>query len=97
MIPPNHSSLIVATFHDDKTLITFENTTGHTQHISKGAKVAILDMRSKDGGMTNFKWDIPTDNEGNLVLYAHTFASTLEPMKLAAVLTLGLIKQKRRD
>ena len=74
---------VVATFHDDKTLITFENTTGHTQYISKGTKVAILDMRSKDGGMTNFQWDIPTDNEGNLVLYAHTFASTLEPTKLA--------------
>ena len=70
-------------FHDDKTLITFENTTGRTQYISKGAKVAILDMRSKDGGMTNFEWDIPTDDEGNLVLYAHTFASTLEPTKLA--------------
>ena len=74
---------IVATFHNDKTLITFENTTGHTQHISKGAKVAILDMRSKDGGMTNFEWDIPTDDEGNLVLYAHTFATTLELTKLA--------------
>ena len=75
--------LVVATFHDDKTLITFENTTGHTQYISKGAKVAILDMRSKDGGMTNFEWDIPTDDEGNLVLYIHSFASTLELMKLA--------------
>ena len=32
--------------------------------------------------MTNFEWDIPTDDEGNLVLYAHTFASTLEPTKL---------------
>ena len=64
-------------------MITFENTTGHTQYISKGAKVAILDMRSKDGGMTNFEWDIPTDDEGNLVLYAHRFASTLEPTKLA--------------
>ena len=74
---------IVATFHNDKTLITFENTTGQTQYISKGAKVAVLDMRSKDGGMTNFEWDIPTDDEGNLVLYAHTFASTLEPTKLA--------------
>ena len=73
----------VATFHNDKTLITFENTTGQTQHISKGAKVAVLDMRSKDGGMTNFEWDIPTDDEGNLVLYAHTFASSLEPTKLA--------------
>ena len=40
-------------------------------------------MRSKDGGMTNFEWDILTDDEGNLVLYAHTFASTLEPTKLA--------------
>ena len=74
---------IVATFHNDKTLITFENTTGQTQYITKGAKVAVLDMRSKDGGMTNFEWDIPTDDEGNLVLYAHTFASSLEPTKLA--------------
>ena len=40
-------------------------------------------MRSKDGGMTNFEWDIPTNDEGNLVLYAHTFASSLEPTKLA--------------
>ena len=46
---------IVATFHNDKTLITFENTTGQTQYISKGAKVAILNMHSKDGGMTNFE------------------------------------------
>ena len=45
---------IVATFHNDKTLITFENTTGLTQYISKGAKVAILDMRSKDGGNDEF-------------------------------------------
>ena len=74
---------IVATFHNDKTLVTFHNTTDQTQYISKGAKVAVLDMRSKDGGMTNFEWDIPTDDEGNLVLYAHTFASTLEPTKLA--------------
>ena len=73
---------IVATFHNDKTLITFENTTDQTQYISKGAKVAVLDMRSKDGGMTNFEWDIPTDDEGNLALYAHTFASSLEPTKL---------------
>ena len=74
---------IVATFHDDKTLIMFENMMGQTQYISKGAKVMILDMRSKDGGMTNFEWDIPIDDDGNLVLYAHTFASTLEPTKLA--------------
>ena len=74
---------IVATFHNDKTLITFKNTTGQTQYISKGAKVAVLDMRSKDGGMTNFEWHIPTDDEGNLVLYAHTFPSSLEPTKLA--------------
>ena len=74
---------IVATFHNDKTLITFENTTGQTQYITKGAKVAVLDMRSKDGGMTNFEWEIPTDDEGNLVFYAHTFASSLEPTKIA--------------
>ena len=75
--------LIVSMFHNDKMLITFENTTGQTQYISKGAKVALPDMRSKDGGMTNFEWDIPTNDEGNLVLYAHTFASSLEPTKLA--------------
>ena len=75
--------LIVATFHNDKMLITFENTTVQTQYISKGAKVTVLDMRSKDGGMTNFEWDIPTDDEGNLGLYVHTFVSTLEPTKLA--------------
>ena len=74
---------IVATFYNDKTLITFENTTGQTQYITKGAKVAVLDMRSKDGGITNFEWDIPTDDDGNLVMYAHTFASSLEPTKLA--------------
>ena len=73
---------IAATFHNDKTLVSFHNTTGVTQYISKGALVSILDMRSKDGGMTNFEWDIPTDEEGNLVLYVHTFASSLEPTKL---------------
>ena len=40
-------------------------------------------MHSKDGRMTNFEWEIPTDDEGNLVLYADTFASSLEPTKLA--------------
>ena len=74
---------VVCTFHNDKTLITFENTTGNTQYITKGALVAILDMRSKDGAMTNFEWHIPTDDEGNLVLYAHTFGSSLEPTKFA--------------
>ena len=29
---------IVATFHNDKMLITVENKTGHTQYITKGAK-----------------------------------------------------------
>ena len=74
---------VVAMFHNDKTLVTFQNTTGQTQYISKGAKVAVLDIRSKVGGMTNFELDIPTDDEGNLVLYAHTFASTLKLTKLA--------------
>ena len=54
---PNDSSKplkpVVATFHNDKTLVTFENTTRQTQYISKGAKVTVLDMRSKDKGMTN--------------------------------------------
>ena len=53
------------------------------QYISKGAKVAVLDMHSKDGAMTNFEWDIPTDDDGNLVLYAHTLISSLKPTKLA--------------
>ena len=74
---------ITATFHNDKTLVSFHNTTGVTQYISKGALVGILDMRSKDRGMTNFEWKIPTDEEGNLVLYGHTFASSLEPTKLS--------------
>ena len=74
---------VVATFDNDTTLVTFRNTTDQTQYISKGSKVAMLDMCSKDGGMTNFEWDIPKDDEGNLVLYAHTFASTLELTKLA--------------
>ena len=45
---------IVATFHNDKILITFENTTDQMQYISKGAKVAVLDMRSKDGRNDKF-------------------------------------------
>ena len=73
----------MSTFHNDRTLNTFENTTGQTQYISKGAKVAVLNIPSKDGGITNFQWDIPTNDEGNLVLYAHTFASSLKPTKLA--------------
>ena len=31
---------------------------------------------------SHFEWDIPTDDEGNIVLYTHTFASSLEPIKL---------------
>ena len=73
---------IAVTFHNGKTIISFYNTTGVTQCISKGALVGILDMQSKDGGMTNFEWEIPVDEEGNIVLYAHTFASSLEPTKL---------------
>ena len=67
----------------DKTLITFENVSGVTQVIEKGACIGVLDLRSKDGAMTNFDWEFPTDDEGNLVLYAHTFANLLEPTKLA--------------
>ena len=74
---------VVATFYNDKTLVTFHNTTDKTQYISKGSKVAMLDIHSKDGGMANFEWDILTDDESNLVLYAHMFARTLEPTKLA--------------
>ena len=35
---------LVCTFHNYKMLITFENTPGQMQYISKGAQVAILDM-----------------------------------------------------
>ena len=53
------------------------------QIIEKGTCIGVLDMRSKDGAMTNFDWEFPTDDDGNLVLYAHIFANALEPTKLA--------------
>ena len=53
------------------------------QCISKGAVIGISDKKSKDGGMTNFEWDIPVDKDHNIVLYAHTFACSLKPTKLA--------------
>ena len=74
---------VVATFVKDKTLIIFENISWATQIIEKGACIGVLDMRSKDGSMTNFDWEFPTDDDGNLVLYAHIFANALEPTKLA--------------
>ena len=40
-------------------------------------------MQSKDGAMTSFDWEFPTDDDGNLVLYAHVFANSLEPTELA--------------
>ena len=40
-------------------------------------------MRSKDGAITSFDWEFPTDNDGHLVLYAHIFANSLKPTKLA--------------
>ena len=56
---------------------------GSTQIIDKGACIGVLDMQSKDGTMTSFYWEFPTDDEGNLVLYAHIFANLLHPTKLA--------------
>ena len=56
---------------------------GATQIIEQGACIGVLDMRSKDGAMTSFDWEFPTDDEGNFVLYAHIFANSLEPTKLA--------------
>ena len=56
---------------------------GATQIIEQGACIGVLDMRSKDGAMTSFDWEFPTDDEGNFVLYAHIFANLLEPTKLA--------------
>ena len=46
--------------------------------------LGVLDMRSKLGEMTKFDWEIPIDDDGNLVLYAHTFASALEPTKFVS-------------
>ena len=74
---------VVSTFIKDKTLITFQNMSGSTQIIDKGACIGVLDMRSKDGAMTSFDWEFPTDDESNLVLYAHIFVNLLEPTKLA--------------
>ena len=74
---------VVSTFVKDKTLITFQNMSGSMQIIDKGACIDILDMRSKDGAMTSFDWEFPIDDDGNLVLYAHIFANSLEPTKLA--------------
>ena len=74
---------VISTFVKDKTLITFQNMSGPTQVIDKGACIGILDMRSKDGAMLSFDWEFPTHNDGNLVLYAHIFANSLEPIKLA--------------
>ena len=56
---------------------------GATQIIEQGACIGVLDMRSKDGAMTSFDWEFPADDEGNFVLYAHIFANSLEPTKLA--------------
>ena len=74
---------IVSTFIKDKTLINFQNMSGTTQIIEQGTCIGVLDMRSKNGAMTSFDWEFPTDNEGNFVLYAHMFANSLEPIKLA--------------
>ena len=74
---------VVSTFVKGKTLITFQNMSASTQIIDKGACKGILDMRSKDRAMTSFDWEFPTDDDGNLVLYAHIFATSLEPTKLA--------------
>ena len=72
----------VSTFVKDKTLITFQNMSGSTQIIDKGPCIGILDMWLKDGAMTSFDWEFPTDDDGNLVLYAHIFANSLKPTKL---------------
>ena len=74
---------IVTSYAKDKTLITFQNDTPITQVIEQGACIGVLDMRSKSGSMLNFHWEFPKDDEENLVLYAHTFANSLEPTKLA--------------
>ena len=82
MTPQNWCNLPVSTFVKDKTLITFQNMSGSTQIIDKGPCIGILDMWLKDGAMTSFDWEFPTDDDGNLVLYAHIFANSLKPTKL---------------
>ena len=79
----NNSSKPAQPVVKDKTLITFQNMSGATQIIEQGACIGVLDMRSKDGAMTSFDWEFPADDEGNFVLYAHIFANSLEPTKLA--------------
>ena len=74
---------MVSTFVKDKTLITFQNMSGSTQIIDKGACIGILGMRSKDGTMDSFFWEFPSDDDGNLVSYVHIFANSLNPTKLA--------------
>ena len=74
---------VLSTFVKDKTLMTFQNMSGSTQIINKGACLGVLDMQSKDGAMTSYDWEFPTDDDGNLVLYAHVFTNSLEPTKLA--------------
>ena len=74
---------VVSAFVKDKTLITFQNMSDSTQIIDIGACIGILNMRSKDRAMTSFDWEFPTDDDRNLVLYAHIFANSLEPTKLA--------------
>ena len=74
---------VVSIFVKDKTLITFQNMSGSTKIIEQGTCIGILDIWSKDGAMTSFDWEFPTDDEVNLVLYAHIFANSLEPTKLA--------------
>ena len=74
---------VVCMFVKDRTLITFQNMTNSTQQIQKGVCLGILDMRSKNGEMTSFDWEFPTDDEGNLVLYAHTFTNSLDSTQLA--------------
>ena len=74
---------VVCMFAKDRTLVTFENMTGETQIIEKGACIGIFDTRSKTGEMINFSWEFPTDDEGNLVLYAHNFTNALDKTPLA--------------
>ena len=94
---------VLCTFVRDRTLITFQNMMDHTQRIQKGTCLGILDMRSKNGEMTNFDWEFPTDDEGNLVLYAHTFTNSLdstclatEDLKLQADTCIKISEQPKR-
>ena len=74
---------VVLTFHNDVTMITYKNTTNAPQTIISESVIGAFDIRSRDNSLTRFSWQYPTDEEDNIIYYGHTFASSLDPTKLA--------------